>query len=404
MSPLERRGGLPAFVPGWRAAGYSADMGHGYLVSAVIDGCFALFALAPIRRPWPLSGVSSYFGLVFNELPFVAVYLIAASALPRAVRGDLDTPAEWGAFGVAMLSAVAFAVVAVRALPTRGVVQEALAEGLGEGWHRSLRRKPWAPWVRILLWPFPSLGRGRAVERIADIPYGPAGLRNNLDVYRRRGGTSHAPVLVHLHGGRFVSGRKSREALPLLHHLARQGWVCVSANYRLSPRATWPDHLVDVKKVLAWVREHGAEYGADPSTLFLAGSSAGGHLAAFAGLTPNDPAYQPGFESADTSVTGVVCLYGWYGNVGAGEGVASSPYDVLHADAPPFFVTHGDKDPMVHVDGARQFVQRLRDVSRNLVVYAELPGAHHSFDLFHSIRFEAVVDGVEAFAEWVRRR
>jgi acetyl esterase/lipase len=385
-------------------------MGNGYLVSAVVDGCFALFALAPIRRPWPLSGVSSYFGLVFNELPFAACWLIAASALPRAVRGDLDTPAEWVAFSVAMLAAVGFAVVAVRALPARGAVREALAEGLGEWWRRSLPEeavaalRQRAPWARILLWPFPSLGRGRAVERIADIRYGPAGWRNTVDLYRRRGKTSDAPVLVHLHGGRFVSGRKSREALPLLHHLARQGWVCVSANYRLSPRATWPDHLVDVKKVLAWVREHGAEYGADPSTLFLAGSSAGGHLAAFAGLTPNDPSYQPGFESADTSVTGVVCLYGWYGNVGAGEGVASSPYDVLHADAPPFFVTHGDKDPLVHVDAARQFVRRLREASRRPVVYAELPGAHHSFDLFHSIRFEAVVDGVEAFAEWVRCR
>jgi hypothetical protein len=38
------------------------------------------------------------------------------------------------------------------------------------------------------------------------------------------------------------------------------------------------------------------------------------------------------------------------------------------------------------------------------VVYAELPGAQHAFDLFHSLRFEAVVDGIEAFAAWVRSR
>ncbi|THA26339.1 alpha/beta hydrolase [Streptomyces sp. RKND-216] len=382
-------------------------MGHGYLVSAVIDGCFALFALVPIRRPLPLSGVGYYFGLVFNELPFVACWLIAASALPRAVRGDLDTPAEWVAFGVAMLAALGFVVVAVRALPAPGAVREALADGLGEEWRRSLppgaaalRRR--TPWARIALWPFPFLGRGWRVQRIADVAYGPAGRQNTLDLYRRRGVTSDAPVFVYLHGGRFVSGRKNREALPLLHRLARQGWVCVSANYRLSPPAVWPDHLVDVKKVLAWVRRHGAEFGADPSTVFVGGSSAGGHLAACAGLTPNDPAYQPGFESADTSVTAVVSLYGWYGNVNAGERVPSSPHGVLREDAPPFFVTHGDKDPLVHVDGARQFVRRLREVSRSPVVYAELPGAHHAYDLFHSIRSEAVVDGVEAFAAWVR--
>ena len=51
----------------------------------------------------------------------------------------------------------------------------------------------------------------------------------------------------------------------------------------------FPDHLIDAKRVIAWVREHGPEYGADPSKVFVAGSSAGGHLAALAALTPNDP-------------------------------------------------------------------------------------------------------------------
>jgi acetyl esterase/lipase len=64
---------------------------------------------------------------------------------------------------------------------------------------------------------------------------------------------------------------------------------------------------------MAWIREHGHEYGADPSTLFLSGGSAGGHLSSIAALTQNDPRYQPGFEGADTSVTAVASLYGWYG-------------------------------------------------------------------------------------------
>ena len=54
------------------------------------------------------------------------------------------------------------------------------------------------------------------------------------------------------------------------------------------------------------------------------------------------------------------------------------------------------------VEDARRFVERLRSTSSNPVVYAELPGAQHTFDLFHSIRFETVVDAVEAFAAWVR--
>ena len=115
-------------------------------------------------------------------------------------------------------------------------------------------------------------------------------------------------MLIHLHGGAFRSGRKSREARPLLYRLASQGWVCISANYRLSPAATFPDQLIDVKKVIVWAREHGPEYGADPAVVFVAGSSAGGHLAALAALTPNDPVFQPGFEGADTSVAAAISL------------------------------------------------------------------------------------------------
>ena len=87
-------------------------------------------------------------------------------------------------------------------------------------------------------------------------------------------------------------------------HLAAQGWVCVAINYRLAPRDPFPAHIVDVKRAIAWIREHIAEYGGDPSYLAITGGSAGGHLAALAALTPNDPAYQPGFEDADTSRAG----------------------------------------------------------------------------------------------------
>jgi acetyl esterase/lipase len=70
----------------------------------------------------------------------------------------------------------------------------------------------------------------------------------------------------------------------------------------------------------------------------------------------------------------------------------------------PFFVTQGDRETYSpeFVAIARRFAQKLRDPSPNPVVYAELPGGQHSFDLFHSLRFEAVVDATEAFAAWVR--
>ena len=74
------------------------------------------------------------------------------------------------------------------------------------------------------------------MRRISNLSYGDAGRRNRLDLYRRRGGGSGGPVLILLHAGGFslAPGRESSYARRLLFGLARQGWVCVSATYRLS--------------------------------------------------------------------------------------------------------------------------------------------------------------------------
>ena len=69
-------------------------------------------------------------------------------------------------------------------------------------------------------------------------------------------------------------------------------------------------------------------------------------------------------------------------------------------DAPPFFIVHGDHDTISPVEAVRHFADALSSVSANPVVYAELPGARHAFDLFHSLRYEMVVDAVEAFTAW----
>ncbi|MGI9009032.1 MAG: hypothetical protein ACR2FU_23070 [Streptosporangiaceae bacterium] len=68
------------------------------------------------------------------------------------------------------------------------------------------------------------------------------------------------------------------------------------------------------------------------------------------------------------------------------------------------FVAHGDRDLLLFVETARLFAERLRATSSNPVVDAELPGAQHGFDRFHSLRFDTVVNGIDAFAAWVRSR
>ncbi len=337
----------------------------GYLVTTGLMAILVGFAIAPRRRRRPSrSNVSFWLGFLVNELPFIAFYWLVASTALAIGQGDIDTPVGWSAFGLAIVASAGLVVIVRRALQTRPILDEALDQGLGSAWQVRLdpatarRVRQRLPLAQILFAPF--VFRRRDVERVANVSYGDAGRRNLLDVYRHRSHPSGGPVLVHLHGGAFRGGKKNRQARPLLYRLASQGWVCISANYRIGPTARFPDYLVDAKKVVAWVRKHGPEYGADPTLVFLAGSSAGAHLAATAALTPNDPAFQPGFEEEDTSVTAAICLGGYFGSVVSDDALPSSPLDYIREKAPPFFVAHGDLDTLVPVSDARAFVERLR--------------------------------------------
>lgn len=381
----------------------------GYLISVILIAWCTLIALAPPRpRQTSPSHWTFWFGYLISEQPFVPLFWLLFSTVLAYLQGDIASPAAWAAVGLAALTVIGLGVIAWRGLRAGPVVEHALHEGLGSDWREivgpehAVKSRRSLPYSRIVFAPFVT--RHFGVEQLANVRYGDAGEHNLLDVYRHRSRPSGAPTLLYFHGGAFRSGSKSREAGALLDWLASQGWVCISANYRLSPDASFPDHHVDAKKAIAWVRTHGHEYGADPSTLLVAGSSAGAHLAAIAALTPNDPRFQPGFEEVDTSVTAAVCLYGYYGGLDTDAAMPSSPSAYVRADAPPFFVAHGTLDTIVLVEDARAFVERLRSTSSAPVVYAELPGGQHTFDLFHSLRFDTVVRGIEAFAAWVRAR
>jgi acetyl esterase/lipase len=234
-------------------------------------------------------------------------------------------------------------------------------------------------------------------------------------------------VLLQVHGGAWTVGRKEDQGRPLMNHMAAKGWICVAINYRLSPRDPWPAHIVDVKRAIAWIKDNIAEYGGNPDYIAITGGSAGGHLTALAALTPNDPAFQPGFEDADTTVQVAVPFYGVYdfaGSTGLANAIgmrdfflgprvvqtswedapdvyeAASPILRIAPDAPDFFVLHGELDSLVAVEQARLFVEELRRTSKKSVVYAELPGAQHAFEVFHSIRSAHVVRAVDRYLSW----
>jgi acetyl esterase/lipase len=376
-------------------------MPYGYLITAVLALLCTVVALTSPRRPFALGLLSLFLGLVYNEAPIGVLLVLAASALSSLGQPGIGSGVGWFATALFLLAGAGLLLLAARGMRSAHAVSRALDDAFGSapgaGPAAGGARQP-PPWWRVVAVPW-VFGR-RGVVRVANLSYGDAGLRNRLDIYHRRGRPPGGPVLIHFHGGTFFRGRKNIEARSLLYRLAAEGWVCASANYRLRPAVGFPEHLIDVKRALAWIRAHGAEYGADVGTLFVAGTSAGALLAALAGLTPNDPAFQPGFEGADTSVTGVVGFSGYYGDPGAGTDF--SPFAHLGAGAPPFFLAHGSRDSLVPLADAAQFADRLRIGSDNPVVFAALPGGQHSFDRFNSPRFNAVVDGVREFASRVR--
>ena len=393
-----------------------------FLLVSLVGAVFTASAVLRIRRISYLI-VPYFFGAwLTGELALHHVAWQAVASLAFIAMGALDA---WpGVLGL-VVTLVSWAVLLVfhqRAGGAGAVFERALRAGLTEVPDAPVRKVPFRRVAR----PFKM--RKRGVERVRNIPYGTAGHRHTLDVYRPRGASGRCPTLFQIHGGGWTIGQKDQQALPLMYHLAKRGWVCVAANYRLSPRATFPDHLVDVKRALAWIKQHGAEYGADPDFVVVTGGSAGGHLAALVALTANDPEYQPGFEDVDTTVQACVPFYGVYDFLDRHgvRGKASmapfleklvmksspvtaraawdkaSPIARVHADAPPFLVIHGTHDSLAFVEDTRHFVSALRKVSRQPVVYAELPGAQHAFDVFHSTRSAYAVEAVTRFVEGVR--
>jgi acetyl esterase/lipase len=268
----------------------------------------------------------------------------------------------------------------------------------------------------------------RSVHRTS-VQYGPRPSQL-LDVWRREDLPAEpAPVLIFVPGGAWVHGSRLLQGYALMSHLAELGWVCLSIDYRVAPHHPWPSHITDVKTAIAWARANVDKFGGDRNFVVIGGTSAGGHLAALAGLTANDPEMQGELpEGSDTSVDAVVGIYGRYDfedrstvervrfvdfleRVVVKRKIAkhpdifrnASPIHRVHADAPPFLVVHGSGDSVIPVAQARSFVEQLRAISGSVVSYLELPGAGHAFDMIDGARTGSAATAIGLFLKQIHR-
>ncbi|HJT94099.1 MAG TPA: alpha/beta hydrolase [Mycobacterium sp.] len=401
------------------------------LLRAVAELLNAANGVRPLGREGYITLPVFAFGWPTTEMSPLYMAGSMLDALRRGRRGDFK---GWRGRIALLLTAIAWALLWLvhrRNMQSQPYFERPLREALGED-YEAVAAQSQPALRRSLARVLPNeLIRRRYVEKAGTVKYGPHPRVNFADIWRRadlpRDG--RAPVLLQVPGGAWAIGMRRPQAYPMLSHLAERGWVCVSIDYRVSPRHTWPDHIVDVKRALAWIKENIADFGGDPDFVAITGGSAGGHLASLAALTPNDPQFQPGFEDADTSVVCAVPIYGrydWFTVKGSGRKefiaflqkfvvkrrfgenkemyVDASPIKRLRPDAPPFFILHGQDDSIIPVQEGREFAEAMRDVSTSTVAYAEIPHAQHAFDFYGSPRAHYTAQAVETFLSWVHAK
>ncbi len=245
------------------------------------------------------------------------------------------------------------------------------------------------------------------VEIRRDIAYVPEGHpRQRLDLYLPTNAPRPLPLIVWIHGGGWLGGSKDsvRFARPYLD----RGYAVASIGYRLSTDAVFPAQIEDCKAAVRWLRAHAAEYGLDPNRFAAWGSSAGGHLAALLGTAGDVSRWDVGLHTNVSSRVQAVCDFfgpadfrripqylasgmpGAFGRADAPESkllggpvtanleraAAASPAVYASPDDPPFFIAHGDKDPVVPHDQSEALYEALKQAGVHVHFHTVVGGGH----------------------------
>lgn len=211
--------------------------------------------------------------------------------------------------------------------------------------------------------------------------YGPDA-RHRLDVYAPAQSAQSArtkrPAVVFFYGGSWRNGDRAHYRF-VGQALARRGIVTIIPDYRLFPRAKFPEFMHDGAKAVRWVFENAAELGIDATRISIAGHSAGAHLAATLAL---DARYLNAVGLRQGQIANVIGIAGPYafnplafkstrpvfegtGDIGkARPAVLAANYDPNSGarGLPAFTLLHGAEDTTVFPKNSQILASTLRDV------------------------------------------
>ncbi|GAB4478698.1 MAG: hypothetical protein Kow00124_23340 [Anaerolineae bacterium] len=249
--------------------------------------------------------------------------------------------------------------------------------------------------------------------------------------------------VIYLHGSGWHYLDKDFGTRWFFAHLAALGHVVLDVAYKMAPRADMQGMLNDVRRAVAWMKTEGASYGVRPDRVILGGASAGGQLALLAAYTPRHPDLQTPDVTIDQSVRGAFTFYAVtdlaafhdhmsaaYGDllIGRSEAVRRlldgvetvmkriralpsygefitgqlmlrralggaptdlpemyrlySPLAHVGPDCPPTLIVQGADDCVVPAIDHGQALDRALSEAGAPVIYLEIPGVDHGFDLF----------------------
>lgn len=233
----------------------------------------------------------------------------------------------------------------------------------------------------------------------------PAGVEHDAQTYRHVDGhalrmlsyrpsapaAAPRPGIIWFHGGGWHSGDPERFA-PLCLAAVARGMVAVAPQYRLVHQQTQSvfDCMDDARAACEWTIAHADELGIDPARFVVAGSSAGGHLAATIATHHDDR-----LAAALVLLNPVLdCTERGYGHkVLNDRGLDASPVHHVRPGLPPTLVVHGDADPTVPYENSVRFDQLMRDAGNDCTLVT-IPGGVHGL---WSHQRQRMIDETNAF-------